>query len=280
MKQSSTPKKAIASRPLNKQGLKKLLTYTVLLTVVAPLIDCLLLFPLQQIVLANSSGSGVVYQIVSLLTELFNLFALFLLLALIAYTAAAGASQLVGRAIALHGIASVFIVILLRMGVYYLLAWMDYHFYLPFALCNKTLNALTQDSGAEMMALTLSLFLSQVILFVLLGIIALLALKKHQTALSLKQDLSPQALAEGFDSSPLPRLLKWALILYIAEAGITELINTVLALVNLGVPNTFDSLMQLIVPYFYLAIYCVLGYLTLDYGARYIARSVRDCTDN
>lgn len=274
MKQSSKNPKALPQVPrsLSEGGLKKLSLYMLLLTLAAPLIDCLLFFPLQQIILANSSGTGVISQIVSLIAELFNLTAIFLLLALTVYTAIAGAHKLLGRIIALHGIASVFIVILLRMGILYLLAWIDYNFYPPFALCNQTLNTLTKDSGAEMMALVLALFLSQVILFLLIGIVALISLKSRQTALAAKTDLSPDALVHGYEISPLPRLLKWALVLYTAQALLNEASNTILALVNLGVPNTFASVTDLIVPYFYLAIYCVLGYLTLDYGTRYFAR--------
>lgn len=274
MKQSSKNPKALPQVPrsLSEGGLKKLSLYMLLLTLAAPLIDCLLFFPLQQIILANSSGTGVISQIVSLIAELFNLTAIFLLLALTVYTAIAGAHKLLGRIIALHGIASVFIVILLRMGILYLLAWIDYNFYPPFALCNQTLNTLTKDSGAEMMALVLALFLSQVILFLLIGIVALISLKSRQTALAAKTDLSPDSLVQGYELSPLPRLLKWALVLYTAQALLNEASNTILALVNLGVPNTFASVTDLIVPYFYLAIYCVLGYLTLDYGTRYFAR--------
>lgn len=274
MKQSSKTPKVLpqAPRPLSEHGLKKLSFYVILLTIVAPLIDCLFLFPLQQIVLANSVGTGVIYQIVALLAELVNLLALFLLLALAVYCAIAGATRLLGRIIALHGIASVFIVILLRMGIYYLLAWMDYSFYPPFALCNQTLNSLTKDGGAAMMALTLTLFLSQVILFLLIGIVALLALKSRQTALHQKIDLSPDALLNHYSASPIPHLLKWTLILYVAQAILNQIISTVMDLVSLGVPNTFGSLMQLIIPYFYLAIYGALGYLVLEYSARYFAR--------
>ena len=58
-----------------------------------------------------------------------------------------------------------------------------------------------------------------------------------------------------------------------AQALVMQIINTVLDLVNLGIPNTFGSLTDLIVPYFFLAIYCILGYLALDYSARYFAKN-------
>ena len=274
MKQKTPPGTNASAVPatLSEGGLKKLSFYMLLLTVVAPLIDTLLIFPLRQIILANSSGTGVIYQIVYQITELFNLLTFFLLLSLAIYTAIAGASNLLGRIIALHGISSVFIVILLRMGVYYLLAWIDANFYAPFSFCNQTLNALTRDDGAQMLALTLGLFMSQVLLFVLLAVIAMIALRCRQTSIAAKTDLSPRALSKSFDSSPLPRLLKLTLILYTAQALVNQLINTVMDLINLGIPNTFGSLTDLIVPYFFLAIYCILGYLALDYFARYIAR--------
>ncbi len=274
MKQKTPKMNAVPAVPatLSKHGLQKLSFYTILLTVIAPLIDSLAIFPLRQIILANSSGTGVIYQIFYQITELFNLLAFFLLLSLAIYCAIAGAPHLLGRIIALHGIASVFIVILLRMGIYYLLAWIDSNFYPPFALCNQTLSVLTKNDGAELLKLTLGLFLSQVLLFALLFIVALIALRGRQKALTAKSDLSPRALSKTFDQSPLPRLLKATLILYTAQALLNQVISTVMDLINLGIPNTFGSLTDLIVPYFFLAIYCILGYLALDYSARYIAR--------
>lgn len=275
MKQKTPPvtQTSVVPATLSEGGLKKLSFYTLLLTIVAPLIDTLLIFPLRQIILANSSGTGVIYQIVYQITELFNLLAFFALLALAIYAAVAGASHLLGRIIALHGISSVFVVILLRMGVYYLLAWFDANFYAPFSFCNQTLNALTRDDGAQLQALTLGLFLSQVLLFILLAVIAMIALRCRQTSIAAKIDLSPRALSKEFDSSPIPRLLKLALIIYTAQALINQIINSVMDLVKLGIPNTFGSLTDLIVPYFFLAIYSILGYLALDYTCRWIARN-------
>ena len=275
MKQTAKNPKVSPAAPaeLGKDGLKKLSLYTILLTIVAPLIDTLAIFPLRQLILANSSGTGVIYQIFYQATELFNLLAFFLLLALAIYCALAGASTLLGRIVALHGISSVFVVILLRMGIYYLLAWIDSNFYPPFALCNQTLNSLTQNGGGQLLKLTLGLFLSQVLLFALLAIIAFVALRGKQKALAAKKSLAPRALNVEFDKSPIPGLLKISLIIYVAQALVMQIINTVLDLVNLGIPNTFGSLTDLIVPYFFLAIYCILGYLALDYSARYFAKN-------
>lgn len=280
MKQS-LPKKAPAppasARFLSASAHKKLSFYVLLLAVIAPLLDALVIFPLRQIILANSSGTSMVYEVFYQITELFNLTAFFLLLTLTIYCALADAPKLLGRIVALHGIASVFIVILLRMGIYYLLAWIDAEFYPPFDLCNQTLNSLTKNDGAEWMALSLTLFLSQVILFVLLGIIALLSLRARQTAIARKIDLSPAALSEQWEATPFPRLIKLTLILYALQAFANQIIDTVLSLLDLGVPNAFSTLLSLIVPYFLLALYCLLGYLAMDAGARYIARQVKNC---
>lgn len=280
MKQSPAKAKRVPSpapqESLSHSAQKKLAKYVLLLTVIAPILDTLVIFPLRQIILANSSGTSIIYEVFYQITELFNLTAFFLLLALTVYCALADAPKLLGRIVALHGIASVFIVILLRMGIYYLLAWIDSAFYPPFDLCNQTLNALTKDDGAQMMALALTLFISQVILFVLVGIIALLALRSRQTALARKTDLSPTALSEQFDQTPFPRLLKLTLILYAIEAFANQIINTVLSLIELGIPGTFSTLLDLIVPYFLLAIYCLLGYLALDYSARYFAKQAKN----
>lgn len=275
MKQTAKQSKVTPAAPaaLSPNGLKKLSLYATLLTVAVSLIDSLVIFPLRQIVLANSSGTGVIYQIIFQLTELFNLLAFFLLLALAVYCAVAGATTLLGRIIALHGITSVFIVILLRMGIYYLMAWIDSNFYPPFALCNQTLNSLTQNDGAQLLVLTLTLFLSQVLLFALLAVVAFIALRYRQKALAAKQSLAPRTLNREFDKSPLPAALKVTLIVYIAQALVMQIIDTVLDLVNLGIPNTFGSLTDLIVPYFFLAIHCILGYLALDYSARYFAEN-------
>ena len=148
------------------------------------------------------------------------------------------------------------------------------HHILDMALLNQLApNALTRDDGAQLQALTLGLFLSQVLLFILLAVIAMIALRCRQTSIAAKIDLSPRALSKEFDSSPIPRLLKLALIIYTAQALINQIINSVMDLVKLGIPNTFGSLTDLIVPYFFLAIYSILGYLALDYTCRWIARN-------
>ncbi len=249
----------------------KLMRLTTLLAIIVPLIDTFLIFPLRQIILANT-GAGVLYQIIFQATELFNLITFFLLIALAIYCAIADSPRTLGRIIALHGTVSVFVVVLLRLGVYYLMAWIDSGYFLPFGLCNKTLNTLTRNSCAELWSLALSLFISQVILFVLLVIMVLIAMRVRHTAQGKKADLSPLALYRQFDESPLPKLLTVSLILYTAFALINQIFDTVATVVNLGAPDGFSSLLSLIVPYFLLAIYALLGYLALDYGTRYIAK--------
>lgn len=267
---ASAPKPA-APAALTLNARQKLMRYTFLLALAAPLIDTLVIFPLRQIILANA-GSGVLYQLVFQATELFNLVAFFLLMALAFYCAIADSPLILGRILAFNGIASVFIVILLRLGVYYLMAWIDSSLFLPFDLSNETLNALTKDSGAELMSLALSGFISQVILFALLVVTILIALRKRQKALAAKSDLSPAALSENFDESPLPGLLRTGLILYTVFAAVNQIFDTVTTVLQLGAPDSFSSLLSLIVPYFLLAIYTLLCYLALDYGTRYIAR--------
>lgn len=269
-----TPSHPLKAAPavLSDAAHRKLGRFTLLLALIVPLADALVIFPLRQIILANSSGTGVLYQLFFQLTELLNLAAFFLLLALAIYCAVADSTRTLGRILALHGISSIFIVILLRMGIYYLLAWMDSVLMLPFELCNQTLHTLTGDSGAEMMSLALSLFLSQVILFVILLLTALLALRRRQKALAAGVDLSPVALHERFDETPLPKLLRSGLILYGLLALLNQAADTLITILEVGVPGNFESLLVLIVPYFLLAIYCLLGYLVLDYGARFIAR--------
>jgi hypothetical protein len=249
----------------------KLMRFPLLLTVIVPLIDTLLIFPLRQIILANT-GAGVLYQIVFQATELFNLIAFFLLIALAIYCAISDSPRTLGRIIALHGTVSIFVVVLLRLGIYYLMAWADSGYFLPFDLCNQTLNTLTRNSGAELWSLALSLFISQVILFVLLVVMVLITMRARHTAQSKKADPSPLALYRQFDESPLPKLLTVGLILYTAFALGNQIFDTVATVINLGAPDGFSSLLSLIVPYFLLAIYALLGYLALDYGARHIAK--------
>ena len=256
---------------LSLEANAKLMRFALLLALVAPLIDTLLIFPLRQILLANL-GTGILYQVLYYATEAFNLLVFFLLLALAVYSAIANSPKTLGRIVALHGISSIFIVVLLRMGLYYLMAWADYQLLFPFDLCNQTLNSLTRNSGAELLSLTLSLFIGQVILFTLLVAVIFIALRARQKQLAGKADLSPLALCNRFDLSPVPKLLNAGLILYVCVALINQIFDTVSTVINLGMPDGFGTLLSLIVPYFLLAIYTLLGYLALDYGARYIAK--------
>lgn len=264
-------KNAAFPRTLSASSEQSLLRWTFLLAVVAPLADSLVIFPLGQIILANSSGASLVYQIFSQLSELLNLAAFFLLLALAVYCAVADSTRVLGRILALHCISSVFIVILLRIGVYYLLAWLDSVFAFPFECCNQTLHALTAD-GSTIVYTGLSLLISQVLLFAILLIASLVALRSRQKALGAETDLSPMALYQSFDATPLPRTLRLGLIVYALFALINQVIDTVGTVIDAGAPDSFHTLMDLVVPYFLLAIYCLLCYLVLDYGTRYIAK--------
>ena len=275
MSQKRPPNKASAQSALPKtlsaSASALLMRYTLLLALIVPFLDTLVIFPLRQIILANT-GAGVFYQLFSQLTDLFNLVAFFLLIALAIYCTIAGSSRTLGRIVALHGISSVFVTLLLRLGLYYLMAWIDSCYILPFDLCNQTLNTLTRNSGAELWSLTLSLFISQVILFVLLVVIICISLRTRQKALINKTDLSPVALSQQYDSSPLPKLLRIGLILYTVFALINQIYDTIATVINLGAPNSFGTLLSLIVPYFLLAIHTLLCYLALDYGTRSIAQ--------
>ncbi|MBQ8381842.1 MAG: hypothetical protein IJX47_01410 [Clostridia bacterium] len=262
--------KASVPAALSDGAVKKLSRLTLLLALAAPLLDALVIFPLRQIILSNY-GAGTVYQIFFQATELFNLAAFFLLLALAVYCAVADSTRTLGRILALHGISSVFIVLLLRIGVYYLLAWLDSTLALPFELCNVTLNTLTADSS-EMVSTGLSIFISQVFLFAILLIASLFALRRRQTALRARQDLSPSSLYENYDDTPLPAALRLGLIAYGVLALANQILDTVITVLKAGAPDSFHTLLSLVVPYFLLAIYCLLCYLVLDYGTRYIAR--------
>lgn len=271
-KHHSPAAKPTAPAALSAAAIQKLSRLTVLLALIAPLIDALVIFPLRQIILANSSGTGALYQIFFQTTELFNLAAFFLLLALAVYCAIADSTKTLGRILALHGIASVFVVILLRLVIYYLLAWLDSVLYLPFDLCNQTLNALMKHGNSELLYTALSLFIGQVFLFAILLIASLIALRSRQKALAKGADLSPLRLFKTFDESPLPRVLRPGLIIYAVLAFGNQAVDTILTILQAGAPDGFSSLMTLVVPYFLLAIYCLLCYLVLDYGTRYIAR--------
>lgn len=270
---SSLSGNALSGRiSLGKGGERRLSRLVLLLALIAPAIDTLLLFPLSQIILSNSSGTGVLYEIFSQIVELYNLTTFFLLLGLAVYCALIDQTKLLGRIVALHGIASVFVVVLLRILLYYLLALLDSTYLVPFELCNQTLNSLTTDGGAQLMALGLSLFISQVILFALLGLMAMLALRARQKALEKKADLSPVCLRDNFDSTPIPKLLRLGLILFAVVALINSVFDTVMTLIDIGAPAVFSDLMSLIVPYFLLAIHCLVCYLALEYGVRYFTR--------
>ncbi len=269
MKQSPRTPTPAAPSPESNARLGRLI---LLLAIGAPLLDTLAIFPLGQIILANSSGTGLLFQIYSQFSELFNLASFFLLLALAVYCAFTDRTPLVGRILALHGFVSVFGVILLRLGLFLGLAWLDSALLLPFDLCNLTLTTLTKDSGARLMAQGLALFLSQVILFVLLIGISMIALFRRQKAVASGIDLSPMGVYRSFDATPLPRTLRLGALLYALLAFGNLIYDTVKTVTDYGAPDSFGTLLSLIVPYFFTGIYCLLCYLALDYGCRYFSR--------
>ena len=280
MKHTKSPNERRPAAPkvpttLSDSARKTLSRLALLLALGAPLLDTLVIFPLRQIFLANSTGSSLFYTVFLYLTELVNLTAFFLLLALAVYCAISDATKQLGRIIALHSIASIFVVILLKLGVYCALAWLDSFFILPFSLCNQTFGMLTAD-GAELLNTALSLLIGQILLFAILLIAALLALRARQKAIARGADLSPALLNERYDSSPLPRTAQIGLILYALLALANQVVDTLGTIWKAGTPDSFGTLLSLIVPYFLLAIYCLLGYLAMDYGTRQIAKTCAD----
>ncbi len=268
MKKTNSPAVVNASAD---RFLKKL---ALILAFLPPLIDTLIFFPLQQITLANL-GAGVLYQILSVASQLLNLSSFFAIVALAVYCVYADDLSALGRVFALQGISYLSAVVLLRTFVYWALAVLDDTFILgSFSFCNLTLQKLTDSGGMMLIWSAISLFINVIMLILLLLIVTAIALLLYRRGLKKSIDFSLKALTVENNAAQqaLTCCFRLATLIYLIQALINEIYDTVQ---SLGASNTsieFAELAPMIAPYFLLAIYACVGYWIMQLAARAIAR--------
>lgn len=262
-------KKSISPVLLSRGADRFLKKLALLIAFLPPLADAIVLYPLTQIALANL-GAGVLYQLLSALSQLVSISGFFAAVALAVYCVYADALSALGRVFALQGIAYLTSVVLLRTLVQWLLALLDDKLSLSFALSNFTLNTLTESDGMMLIWSAISLFTNVILLMVLLAVIvgiALLLRRRQREALTL------EALADGKrENHPSVVLcLRIATIIYLVQALVNQIYSTVTSVSGVETAELIADLASIITPYFLLAIYTFVGYWVMQSVIRAVA---------
>lgn len=244
--------------------LKKL---AMLFACLPPLADALILYPLLQIVLANT-GNGILYQILSALSQIINLTGFFAVASLSVYCALASALSALGRVLALQGIAYLVLTVLLRTLVQWLLAFLDSTFVLPFAFSNFTLQMLTESDNMMLIWSAVQLFINVILMMVLLVIVVAITLviRQKQTA-----SLTLESLADGSAGSSFSLVLRITALIYLIQAFINQLLTTLDLVKGSDASDVIANLATILAPYFLLAIYTFIGYWVMQTILRRVA---------
>lgn len=263
-------KKTPPSAKLTAAADRHLKKLAVIIAFLPPLIDSLILFPLTQIVAANY-GTHIIYQILSVLSQLMNLAGFFAAVALAVYCVFANALSALGRVIALQGIAYLSAVVVLRTFILWLLALIDDKLRLGFSFSNYTLNSLLESDGMMLIWSAISLFLNIIMLMLLIVIIvgiALLLRRKHIDSLSLN------ALADNDDGllPPITLTLRIGSLIYVIQALANQIYDTVQYVSGMDTAQVMSSLASIISPFFLLAIYTFVGYNLMLWLIRRISK--------
>lgn len=253
--------------PAADRFLKRL---ALLFAFVPPLADTLILFPIMQAVLANY-GQGVLYQLLSVISQLLGLCGFFAIVALAVYCVFADAISALGRAFALQGISYLVSAVLLRTLMLWLLAFINDTLRPVFAVSNYTLGYWTDSDGMMLIWAAISLFINVIVMMVLLAVIVAIAL-------FLRRKQKERIPLEGFVGSGdevYPRFtlcFRIAALIYLVQALANQVYSTVTSVAGLDAAEVIADLASIISPYFLLAIYAFIGYWAMQFAVGRIAR--------
>lgn len=268
-------KKTKPAARLSKAADRHLKRSALLFSFLPPLADTLILFPLMQMVLANG-GDGVVYQILSVISQLIGLAGFFAIIALSVYCVFADAMSALGRAIALQGISYLVSTVLLRTLMFWLLALVNDTLRPVYAISNYTLSYWTDSSGMMLIWSALSFFINAVMLMLLLTVVVAVALLLHRRQ---KEGITLESLASdaperSAGQSLILLSLRIATLIYLVQALANQLYQTVVSVSDLSASEILGQIGQVVAPYFLLAIFAWVGYWLMQVIARLTASKV------
>lgn len=266
------PKKTPSAILLTESADRFLKKLALLIAFIPPLADSLILFPLTQIALANG-GTGVIYQILSTVSQIVSLGGFFAAVALAVYCIFADALSALGRVFALQGISFLVSVVFLRTFMLWFLALIDDALHLVLALSNYTLYTVTSDNGMMLVWSAISLFTNVVVLMALMLIVvavALLLRRKQNTRIPLDALVDRQGEAH-------PRFslcYRIATLIYLLQALVNQIYQTVGEVAGATSSEIIANLANVIAPYFLLAIFAFVGYWVMQTATVRIAVKV------
>lgn len=263
---------------LSEGGDRLLKKAALLVAFLPPLADSLVIYPLTQIALANL-GTGVLYQLLTVLSQLVSISGFFVAVAIAVYCVFADAFSALGRVFALQGISYLVSVVLLRTLIQWLLALIDSTFVFPFAFSNFTLNTITENDGMMLVWSAISLFVNVILLMVLMTVIVGIALLLRRRA---RDSVTLETLAESKqENHPSVTLcLRIATVIYLVQALINQIYTTVTSVSGVSTDELIGELASIVSPYFLLAIYTFVGYWAMQSTIRALAAKVLDRSRN
>lgn len=260
--------------PAADRSLKKTALYISLIPLA---LEIIVLFPILQIVNANI-GSGVLYQILSVVSRMLNLAGYFAAIALSIYCVFADALGALGRTFALQSLFRLFFEVILRTFLLWLLALIDSNLRTSIAISNFTLNSLTENNGQELLGSALFDFLGTIVTIVLLAVIIFIALlirRKHFPA-----SLESLADDDGVLHSGILLSLRISALIYLIQALTNQIYSTYTLVSGIETSELIANIGLIAAPYFLLAIYAFAGYWgMLIFMQKISAHTLRLCSD-
>lgn len=228
-------------------------------TVGVSLLRVLILFPLTQIALANST-STVASSVIETVSSFFTQAGLFVTLGLMIYLIYH--AKPVGFLLSCQCLSLVFIAILLQAGVFWLLAFLDEAILsLPFSLSNYSLSQVESQMLAEaILSALFGILPALLIIFVCFATTHALYQKARRSGLS----LTSESLSRDPRSSPLRSAVNGALAVYLIVCLINLIVETVWTIAEYHNALTPGAIPDLVSPYIFLLIYAIFGYILLN----------------
>ncbi len=246
---------------------------------IIPLADTFFLSPLCGTILANI-GDGVLYEIISKLSELVVTVAFLSQCALIVCAVFAGANKLAFKLLLAEGLSFVFIAVFLKSAVLWLNAVIDEYLlseFGSFALSNYTLAQMSDDLLVWWSMI--SYFMNIIMLTVVMVTGFLAASIKARSIKATGRKLSHETLVSQIGKNAvINRYVAIPVIVYLAAQLVFCITDTVDTITAYGAPALFSEYLFIILPYVYQIGFTIVGYFVCQYVAyAVISRLDKNC---
>lgn len=252
---------------------------SIVFALIVPLADTLLLSPLCGILLANV-GDGVLYEIISKLSELLVTVAFLAQCAVIVCAVFAGQNKLAAKLFWIEGLSFVFIAVFLKSGVLWLSAVIDEYLLSElgtFALSNYTLSQINDELLVWWSMI--SYFMNVIMLTFVMTAGFFAAKLKVRSVRATGRKLSHEALVAGLPKNAMiNRYVMLPAIVYLVAQMVFCVTDTLDTVAGYGTPALVSEYLFIIMPYVYQIGFVIVSCFVCQYIAyAMVSRLDKNC---